>query len=248
MQYELKGKFVTGKHAKKAGRRPGRRPPHGSAMGEDEEAYRVATQLVEVLKGLRGVPPRYPGGPPRHQEVFDLVQQHFRGRPPRHQGERLRKNRTFRVRDVLDENLVAAAATSGRSVSEEIEYRLAQSFDRDALIGLVLGGDENAAVLHAIATAMKMMSHDSHWLSKVSSAEAVRLITNSIIEQFAGLQPSPTPSVAKTGSTEVLAPIASIAQAMMEMSKLSDSIRRLKPLLGRPLPSTWVPASEGETE
>lgn len=54
-----------------------------------------------------------------------------RGRPPRHQGERLSKNRTFRVRGGLDEKLQAAAAVSGRSVSEEIEFRLDQSFDRD---------------------------------------------------------------------------------------------------------------------
>ena len=51
------------------------------------------------------------------------------GRPPRHQGERLRKNRTFRVREALDDKLLASAAASGRSVSEEIEFRLEQSYD-----------------------------------------------------------------------------------------------------------------------
>jgi hypothetical protein len=57
------------------------------------------------------------------------------GRPPRHPGERLSKNRTFRVRGGLDEKLQAAAAASGRSVSEEIEFRLDQSFDRVRLSG-----------------------------------------------------------------------------------------------------------------
>jgi len=50
------------------------------------------------------------------------------GRPPKYKGERLSKNRTFRVRGLLDEQLIAAAAESGRSVSEEIEYRLERSF------------------------------------------------------------------------------------------------------------------------
>jgi hypothetical protein len=55
------------------------------------------------------------------------------GRPPRHEGERLSKSRTFRVRPHLDELLMTAAAKAGRSVSEEIEYRLDRSFYEDAL-------------------------------------------------------------------------------------------------------------------
>ena len=55
------------------------------------------------------------------------------GRPPRHEGERLSKSRTFRVRPHLDELLITAAAKAGRSVSEEIEYRLDRSFYEDAL-------------------------------------------------------------------------------------------------------------------
>ena len=96
------------------------------------------------------------------------------GRPPRHPGERLSKNRTFRVRGGLDEKLQAAAAASGRSVSEEIEFRLDQSFDRDGFIGLVLGGDENAKVLQTIAAVMKHGSHNGHWLKEASTAETVR--------------------------------------------------------------------------
>jgi hypothetical protein len=55
------------------------------------------------------------------------------GRPPRHEDERLSKMRTFRIRPHLDELLLAAAAKAGRSVSEEIEYRLDRSFYEDAL-------------------------------------------------------------------------------------------------------------------
>jgi hypothetical protein len=55
------------------------------------------------------------------------------GRPPRHEGERLSKMRTFRIRPHLDELLQTAATKAGRSVSEEIEYRLDRSFYEDAL-------------------------------------------------------------------------------------------------------------------
>lgn len=51
------------------------------------------------------------------------------GRPARHSGEKLSKNRTFRVRGQLDDQLAVAAERSGRSVSEEIEYRLDRSFE-----------------------------------------------------------------------------------------------------------------------
>ncbi len=40
-------------------------------------------------------------------------------------------SRTFRVRGELDDKLIAAAEKSGRSVSEEIEYRLERSFRDD---------------------------------------------------------------------------------------------------------------------
>jgi hypothetical protein len=77
------------------------------------------------------------------------------GRPPRHAGERLSKNRTFRVRGELDEKLLAAAAVSGRSVSEEIEYRLEQSFER-----------EEAADEHTIDHYMVPLSEIGLWSPK----------------------------------------------------------------------------------
>ena len=107
------------------------------------------------------------------------------GRPPRHPGQRLSKNRTFRVHGDFDEKLQAAAAASGRSVSEEIEFRLAQSFDREPFIELVLGGDENAKVLQSIATVMKLESYKGHWLKDVETSDTVRRAINFLIGQFA---------------------------------------------------------------
>lgn len=76
------------------------------------------------------------------------------GRPPKHEGERLSKNRTFRVRPALDAQLMAAAEKSGRSVSEEIEYRLEESFRRHDQADLVT----TAARQSAAATAVAMRS------------------------------------------------------------------------------------------
>jgi hypothetical protein len=62
-----------------------------------------------------------------------MVRKPKAGRPPRHAGERLIKNRTFRVWGSLDDQLQAAAEQSRRTVSAEIEYRLDLSFRMDWL-------------------------------------------------------------------------------------------------------------------
>ena len=62
-----------------------------------------------------------------------MVRKPKAGRPPRHAGERLVKNRTFRVWGWLDDKLQAAAEQSRRTVSAEIEYRLELSFRMDWL-------------------------------------------------------------------------------------------------------------------
>src|ERR1700761_5615635 len=76
------------------------------------------------------------------------------GRPARRAGERLSKNRTFRVRPQLDEQLAHAAGSSGRSVSEEIELRLEQSFTKQQSMLEALDlifGRENASLSMVIA-------------------------------------------------------------------------------------------------
>src|SRR5437899_10517458 len=51
-----------------------------------------------------------------------------RGRPALPASEKKRRNFTFRGTDELHEHISKAAAESGRSISEEIEWRLGQSF------------------------------------------------------------------------------------------------------------------------
>jgi hypothetical protein len=49
--------------------------------------------------------------------------------------ERKRNNVTFRARDQLKADLERAAEASGRSLSEEIEYRLGQAFQWERILG-----------------------------------------------------------------------------------------------------------------
>jgi hypothetical protein len=72
-----------------------------------------------------------PRSRPAEKKAGDFLQGRMMGRPPRRVGERLRKTRTFRVRDELDFKLKMAAQVSGRSVSEEIEFRLERTFIED---------------------------------------------------------------------------------------------------------------------
>jgi len=74
------------------------------------------------------------------------------GRPPKHKGERLSKNRTFRVRGMLDNYLKWNAEEAGRSVSEEIEARLERSFYTDGLLTTFVG--DAAPLVNALSTAV----------------------------------------------------------------------------------------------
>lgn len=68
-----------------------------------------------------------------------------RGRPPKALDGRRRHNMTFRVRDRLRDILFEAALSNGRSESEEIEYRLEMSFDREAVVRAVMDEEDKRA-------------------------------------------------------------------------------------------------------
>src|SRR5262245_28606922 len=69
------------------------------------------------------------------------------GRPPKSEEDRKAVNFTFRSRGQMRERLQAAAAASGRSISEEIERRLEGSFLGEELYG----GPRLSAVFRALA-------------------------------------------------------------------------------------------------
>src|SRR5262245_11241908 len=103
------------------------------------------------------------------------------GRPPRHEGERLRKNRTFRIRGRLDELLEEAAAKAGRSTSEEIEHRLELSFWEERAARARTGCDVGAELLRMFYSAMVLEGVHPDWTGDPGRAEHFRVAINGII-------------------------------------------------------------------
>ena len=75
------------------------------------------------------------------------------GRPPKAKEDRKAVNFTFRSRGQMRDLLKAAAAASGRSISEEIEYRLQNSFREDDSYG----GPHLSAVFRVIANSIALL-------------------------------------------------------------------------------------------
>src|SRR5215216_475715 len=61
------------------------------------------------------------------------------GRPALSSERKKSQTLTFRTRTDLRKTLEAAAEQAGRSISEEVEYRLQRSFDREALVFEIYG-------------------------------------------------------------------------------------------------------------
>jgi hypothetical protein len=61
--------------------------------------------------------------------MSDQEQPKRRGRPPKYAGEGKRQNFSFRIRDAVRERLVKTVDETGRSLSEEIEWRIERSYE-----------------------------------------------------------------------------------------------------------------------
>jgi hypothetical protein len=88
---------------------------------------------------------------------MEPAQKRKRGGQPKPAEERKRNNLTFRARDQLKADLEAAAEYSGRSVSEEIEYRLQRSFVEDAQIADTFGDRRTYRVFQICANATRVL-------------------------------------------------------------------------------------------
>ena len=78
----------------------------------------------------------------------------------------------FRVTDSLRTKMEAAAKSSNRSVSEEIEHRLEQSFTTDFVMTQLLGGGKNATLLRLIAGRLSGLDQQAFpWHSHAESAQ-----------------------------------------------------------------------------
>jgi len=149
---------------------------------------------------------------------------------------------------------------------------LDQSFDRDAFIGLVLGGDENAKVLQTVAMVMKLESRHGHWLKDANTAETVRRAVNFIIGKFTRDQHASSVQGVNVPlgwmSTEPVVPMLphhgytpeSLAYEALERVRaplttipfgtLAEGTRAFidRPLGPRPKKSDDTPGNEGETK
>src|SRR5215210_3079447 len=79
------------------------------------------------------------------------------GRPALSSERKKSQTLTFRTRTDLRKSLEAAAEQAGRSISEEVEYRLQRSFDREALVR-ELYGDQHAKLVKSLSGILNMAS------------------------------------------------------------------------------------------
>jgi hypothetical protein len=77
-----------------------------------------------------------------------------KGRPPVAPDARRSKNFTFRSRAALHQKLGMAAKASGRSISEEIEYRLERSFENERRVYEVFGDRDVYGIMRVIGAAI----------------------------------------------------------------------------------------------
>ncbi len=167
-----------------------------------------------------------------------------RGRPPG--GEYPEKKRVFasRIREDTWQMLQGAAATSGRSISQEFEHRLRRGLDDDKAIEGAFGDRRTFAVMKMAAMAavnsamLNPIDSKAHWTSNV---EAFDRALNAIVDVLKAFRPHKL--VAKDaemrleGGAPTLELVRQIqaadpARPMNKTSKRQRAMLRLKDELG----------------
>jgi hypothetical protein len=110
------------------------------------------------------------------------------GRPLKHSGEPLSKTMSFRIRPRLAELLQDAAAKGSRTVSQEIERRVEQSFQDERIARAHFGDDIGAELLRMFYSAMCLEGVHPDWSGDPVRAENFRVAMNAIIAVMTGLQ------------------------------------------------------------
>jgi hypothetical protein len=150
-----------------------------------------------------------------------MIEQRKRGRPALSEEEARRANVSFRTTPQVRDKIVAAAQTAGRSVAQEVELRLEQSFAREGEAGsrstAILADFIRLAAGIIEAKTGKRWTEDADTFSRVSQA----------IRSFMA-QNQPPPSAVKAELDETFAELRSLAAAMDEQQPI------LNALLARP--------------
>ena len=156
-----------------------------------------------------------------------------RGRTP--QGEYAGKTgvMSFRIRPDTKAALRKAAATSGRSLSQEAEHRLRRGLDQDETISSFWGDPKTFAMMRLAAQAVlslgKVRDTEVHWTANVEAFDAAM---EAIIGTLRVFRPLVATSLS-TGSPEIGVPVLAIlreAQAADPTRPLNKSTRRQRDL------------------
>jgi hypothetical protein len=166
-----------------------------------------------------------------------------RGRRPR--GEYPEKKRVFasRIREDTWKMLQQAAATSGRSISQEFEHRLRRGLDDDKAIEDAFGDRRTLAVMKmaamaAVNSAMLNPIHSKvHWTSNV---EAFDRALNAIVDTLKAFRPHELVAKGVEMRLEVAAPTVELVRQIQaadprplnKPSKRQRAMLRLKDELG----------------
>ncbi len=116
-----------------------------------------------------------------------------RGRPPLRPKQRKRNNVTIRFRDDLKSKVQKAGEDNGRSLSEEIEARLEQSFVGDDVIHHMLGFDLSSMMaLRGLADAIAQIERRAgkSWREDWIAREQVGAAFEAILEIFGPQDPA----------------------------------------------------------
>jgi hypothetical protein len=165
-----------------------------------------------------------------------------RGRRPK--GEYPEKKRVFasRIREDTWEMLQRAAAKSGRSLSQEFEFRLRRSLDDDEKIESAFGDLKTFGLMKLAAQAVKSMCDlknlKGHWTADVTAFdEAIEVITRTL----KGFRPltatslvTGRPELGKPGLVEIVREIqaANPTRPLAKVSKRERAMLRLQSELG----------------
>jgi hypothetical protein len=87
------------------------------------------------------------------------------------------------MRRTVRDQLIAAAQSSGVSISEEVERRIEQSFSNAGVVGAMFGGDENARLLFMFAIAIQEVERltGKRWREDPATSEQMRRAIDSVI-------------------------------------------------------------------
>jgi hypothetical protein len=115
-----------------------------------------------------------------------MAQKSKRGRPPKFApGERTRGPLTIRLRDQAREELETTAAAAGRSLSEEIEYRLELSFSRRDYLRETWGDDFfNLADAAAKSLAHLQQFSGESWVKDDRTGELLVKILAELVHRY----------------------------------------------------------------